>query len=102
PPGGGGPRFSGPRGPSHSFRPGPGGKGPGGKPYGGKWSGKGGPYKGGHYRGKYPYRYYGYGYALPYYYMDNYYYGGSCAWLWRKWLQTGNPKWKYRYYDCID
>jgi hypothetical protein len=45
-------------------------------------------------------------YTSPYYYYDNYYdYGyyndDSCSYYWRRYLRTGNPKWKYRYYDCV-
>ncbi|HMN36597.1 MAG TPA: hypothetical protein PKD49_02650 [Hyphomicrobium sp.] len=84
------------------------GKGPGGKPWNGKgnWNGKGDwSGKGHHHHRHHRHRYYPgfYGYAWPYY-DDYYYYGydGNCAWLWRRWLQTGNPKWKYRYYECIE
>lgn len=48
-------------------------------------------------------RYYGYG--LPVYYYSDYAYGyvdDECSYLWRRYLRTGHPKWKYRYYDCID
>jgi hypothetical protein len=109
--GGGGPRFggagmkfSGPR--FHG----------GGIKYGGKHFGGGKYYGGGkhyggyggrpRYRGRY-WRYYAYGVPLwaydGYYdgaYYDGYY--GGCSYLWRRYLRTGNPKWKYRYYDCID
>lgn len=45
--------------------------------------------------------------VLPYYYYDDYYYYGDyagydCERLWRKYLVTGNRKWKYRYYQCIE
>lgn len=54
-------------------------------------------------------RFYTYG-APAYYYYDTYpiydeYYDDAdagCAHLWKRYLRTGNPKWKYRYYDCID
>jgi hypothetical protein len=41
-------------------------------------------------------------YGVPYY--DNFYddsYGDTCGYYWRRYQQTGNPKWKWRYYDCI-
>jgi hypothetical protein len=46
-------------------------------------------------------------YSLPAY--DNYYddsyddsYGdNTCRYYWHRYQQTGNPKWKWRYYDCI-
>jgi hypothetical protein len=42
-------------------------------------------------------------YGVPYY--DNYYddsYGDdTCRYFWHRYQQTGNPKWKWRYYDCI-
>lgn len=31
-----------------------------------------------------------------------YYSYGGCSWLWQRWLATGNPVWRDRYYDCID
>lgn len=46
-------------------------------------------------------RYYGYGYPLALYDYD-YGYRGGCGWLWERWLDTGNPIWRTRYYDCID
>lgn len=43
-------------------------------------------------------------YSAPLYYdyEDYSYRGDDCGWLWQRWLQTGNPKWKRRYYNCID
>lgn len=43
-------------------------------------------------------------YGVPAY--DNYYYDDSygddtCRYYWQRYQQTGNPKWKWRYYDCI-
>ena len=39
-------------------------------------------------------------YSAPVYYYDGY--DASCEWLWRKYLATGNTKWKYRYNDCVE
>lgn len=112
--GGGGPHISAPR----SFSPGPSvrfNKAPSfGNPVfnkspkhfdgGPKWSG-GGKWSGGerhhhHHRGG---RFF---YTAPlydYYYDDSYYYAdNSCGYYWRRWLRTGNPVWKARYYDCIE
>lgn len=44
----------------------------------------GAPYYGG---------YYDYGYRS---------YNDDCDYLWQRWQRTGNPKWKARYYRCID
>jgi hypothetical protein len=63
----------------------------------GKWTGGHG-YKHRHHRRHV--RFYGYPYF--YNYDDGYYRSGGCGWLWQRYLITGNPKWKYRYYDCID
>ena len=95
----GGPRVAPPR---NNYSP-PRYRGPNGN---GNWKGNGaGHWKGGNWKGNHRHgrKYRGYrggyyGYSLPYYY-DYYgygYSGGDCAWLWRRWLQTGNPKWKYR------
>lgn len=27
--------------------------------------------------------------------------GPSCGWLWRRYVHTGNPVYKWRYYECI-
>lgn len=27
--------------------------------------------------------------------------GPGCGWLWRRYLNTGNPSYKWRYYECI-
>jgi hypothetical protein len=42
-------------------------------------------------------------YTNPYYdnYYDDGYYPDTCGYYWQRYLHTGNPKWKYRYYDCI-
>ncbi|MBL8884896.1 MAG: hypothetical protein JNL45_17780 [Hyphomicrobium sp.] len=113
-----GPKFSAPRASAPRFNPGYKGKGnwSGKGPRGGNWSGKGPGGKhwsGGNWGGK-GHRHHGrhryyprgfYGYALPYYYDDFYSYSysdGGCAWLWQRWLETGNPTWKYRYYECIE
>lgn len=50
-----------------------------------------------------------YSYGSPYYYDDYYDYGYSswadddvsCSYYWRKYQQTGSPRWKARYYNCI-
>jgi hypothetical protein len=45
-----------------------------------------------------------YFYSYPYYddYYDySYYNDDSCSYYWRRYLRTGNPQWKYRYYDCV-
>lgn len=100
-----GPRMMTPR----SFNPGPSmkfNKGPSGNfinraprhDGGTKWSGGGKRHHGhGHHR------YYRGGrfiYTAPLY--DSYYYGSGCEYYWNRWLRTGNPVWKARYYDCID
>jgi hypothetical protein len=118
--GGGGGKHHGGGGGKHHYGGGGGGKhyahkgggkhyggGGGGKHYGG--GGKHYAYKGrdhddhdghnryGHY-GKY--RHYGhYGsYGLPYL---SYGYGGGCGWLYRYAIDTGDPYWWNRYYECI-
>jgi hypothetical protein len=42
-------------------------------------------------------------YAVPSY--DDYAYSSGdddCRYYWRRYQRTGNPIWKYRYYDCIE
>lgn len=89
------------------------GGGGGGKIYNGGGPARprpGGPYVGGgygnhqHHHKHRRYRIY----AAPYFY-DDYYYndysyndGGDCSWMWRRYLQTGLKKWKWRYYQCIE
>ncbi|MEQ1672697.1 MAG: hypothetical protein ABL893_17740 [Hyphomicrobium sp.] len=44
-------------------------------------------------------------YVTPFYYSDAYAYStldDECRYFWRRYLQTGNVKWKRRYYQCID
>lgn len=65
-----------------------------------KWSGGGEHHHRGHHRGG---RFF---YTSPLYdnyYDDGYYYAdNSCGYYWRRWLRTGNPVWKARYYDCVE
>jgi hypothetical protein len=46
-----------------------------------------------------------YSYSAPVYY-DNYYVenddDGDCRIYWRRYQATGNPKWRYRYRQCIE
>lgn len=94
--GGGGPKFSGGGGSGRKFS---GGGGGGRKFSGGGRHGGGGKHVGR--RGGYRY---GYGVGVPYYF-DSYSFiddDNECSYLWRRYKRTGNPKWKYRYYDCID
>ena len=39
--------------------------------------------------------------AAPLYDYGDYDRGG-CRWLWKRYLYTGNPVWKHRYYQCIE
>ena len=45
-----------------------------------------------------------YVYDVPVYSGDDDYNNGdrACAYYWQRYQRTGNPKWKYRYYDCIN
>jgi hypothetical protein len=42
-------------------------------------------------------------YGVPAYdtYYDDSYGAYNCRYYWHRYQQTGNPKWKWRYYDCI-
>lgn len=107
-----GPRIGGGGGGGGGFvKPGGGGGRPGGNwNNGGGYSGGGIKHGGGgkhHYGNHRPRRFYSYG--VPAYYYDDSYssyaYSASddeCGYLWRRYLNTGNPKWKRRYYNCID
>ena len=42
-------------------------------------------------------------YAVPLYDYDySYGYSNGCGWLWQRYLNTGSPRWKHRYYECIE
>ena len=42
-------------------------------------------------------------YSVPLYDYDySYGYSNGCGWLWQRYLNTGNPRWKHRYYECIE
>ena len=41
-------------------------------------------------------------YSSLYDYDNSYYDRGGCGWLWQRYLNTGNPHWKHRYYECIE
>jgi hypothetical protein len=75
-----------------------------GKSYPGKHIQYGGNFGKHHHRRHRGLRFYSYGapflyddYAYSYDYADD-----GCYVYWNRYLRTGNPKWKYRYYDCID
>lgn len=78
-----------------------------GKPYSGNHIGNhGNHHSGNHHNGHHRRHRYAYWYGAPFVFNDfgysNDYYDGGCSVYWNRYVRTGNLKWKYRYYDCVD